>query len=76
MTKILFAIFIISLNCFSQKIGKLDFTISKIDSLCKKESCLIIHDLGGEIKAEKIIRKNDEKEVKIIGIGYGELKTH
>lgn len=76
MRKIFFLFFILSLNCFSQKIEKLDFTISEIDSLCKKENCLSIHDLGGEIKAEKIIRRNAEKEIKIIGSGYGGIKPH
>ena len=75
MRKIFFIIIILSLNCFSQKIEKLDFSISEIDSLCKKESCLTIRDLGGQIKAEKTI-KNDEKEIKIVGSGYGGIKTH
>jgi hypothetical protein len=76
MQKLFFLFFLISFNCFSQKIEKLDFSISEIDSLCKKESCLIIHDLGGGIKAEKTIKKNAEKEIKVIGNGYGGIKTH
>jgi hypothetical protein len=76
MRKLFFLFFLISFNCFSQKISKLDFTISEIDSLCKKESCIIIHDFGGEIKAEKLIKKNTETEIKIIGSGYGGIKPH
>ncbi len=76
MRKIFFLIFIISFNCFSQKIGKLDFSISEIDNLCKEESCLIIQDLGNIIKAEKITKRNTEKEIKTIGSGYTVIKTH
>lgn len=65
-----------TLNSFSQKIEKLDFSISEIDSLCEKGSCLIIHDLGGGIEAEKTIKKDTGKEIKIIGSGYCGIKPH
>ena len=75
MRKIFFLIFLISTNSFSQKCEKLDFSISEIDNLCRKESCLIIHDLGGKIESE-ILTKSDGKEVKISGNGYEGIKTH
>jgi hypothetical protein len=77
MNKITILLFFISLHVASQKKLNLDYSISEIDSLSKKESCLIIHDLGGSIKAEKRIASNNIKETKIIvGNGYGGIKTH
>jgi hypothetical protein len=76
MRKLFFLFFLISFNCFSQKICKLDFSISEIDGLCKKESCLIIFDLGGKIESEKIKNRNAEKEIKIIGKGYDRIQPH
>ena len=76
MRKLFFLIFLISFNCFSQKICNLDFSIFEIDSLCKKESCLIIRDLGGKIESEKIKNRNAEKEIKIVGKGNHGIQTH
>lgn len=77
INKITIILFLISLHVASQKKLNLDYSISEIDSLSKKESCLIIHDLGGIIKAEKRIASNNIKETKIIvGDGYGGIKVH
>jgi hypothetical protein len=76
MRKLFFLIFLTSFNCFSQKNCNLDFSISEIDSLCKKESCLIIQDLGGKIEVEKIKNRDTEKEIRVIGKGYGGIQTH
>ena len=75
MRKIFFVIFIISIKSFSQKHEKLDLTISEIDDLCKKESCLNFHS-GGHIKSELLIKENTGEEVKINGNGYSRIKTH
>lgn len=77
MNKTTILLFFISLHVASQKKLNLDYSISEIDSLSKKESCLIIHDFGGSIKAEKRITSNNKKETKIIvGNGYAGIKVH
>ena len=77
INKITILLFFISLHVASQKKLNLDYSISEIDSLSKKESCLIIHDLGGSIKAEKRTTSNTKKETKIIvGDGHEGIKMH
>lgn len=75
MNKLVLLISLMTLNVFSQKNEKLEFSISEIDSLSKNESCLIIHDLGGKIEAQKVT-KNLEKEIQTSGIGYFSIKPH
>ena len=75
MNKLVLLISLMTLNVFSQKIEKLEFSISEIDSLSKNESCLIIHDLGGKIEAQKVT-KNLEKEIQTSGIEYFSIKPH
>jgi hypothetical protein len=73
MNKILLLLFLETVNSFSQKIGKLEFSITEIDSLSKLESCLVYSDLGSGINAEI-----NDKSGKLIttGSGYEGIDPH
>ncbi len=63
----------ISFLSFGQKMGALDFSITQIDSLSKRESCFPIFDYGGKIQS-KIEIEDENKKTVTLGSGQESWK--
>ena len=67
MYKLGILFFFTSFFSFAQKIERLEFSISEIDSLCNQKSCFEIFDYGGKLESKKEYL-NDKTETQ--GNGY------
>lgn len=73
MLKRILLLLFIPIFCLGQKIEKIEFSVSDIDSLSKKETCFKISDFGYKIQVEKTF---SDTNVRIIGEGYGGWKIN